>query len=120
MNPGVALTRSDGGEGPHSAAVEPSPRPADHPTAAVGTPNASASGTGHEVTDPPRRDDRPAAVERVPSRSVVRAGAGCPACGAQPGSPCMGRRGARLSNHMERVDQYLSGAAGPNLPTPRQ
>lgn len=39
---------------------------------------------------------------RVP-REVARAEVGCPFCGAAAGEPCKGKRGPRVSNHLERV-----------------
>lgn len=41
------------------------------------------------------------------SRTKVRK-VGCPYCRSGPGEKCVGTRGPRESNHMERVDFYIS------------
>lgn len=58
-------------------------------------------------------------VRRVqPPRDVVRTVA-CPACGAEPGQLCQGRRGSRKRNHFARVELATELRYGQRLELPR-
>lgn len=56
---------------------------------------------------PDRTAPRPAAARRQPPRHVVRTYA-CPRCGADADQPCQGRRGDRISHHIQRVELALA------------
>jgi hypothetical protein len=47
-----------------------------------------------------------ALIGRLTVRSVA-----CVECGAEPGQPCIGKRGPRLSNHATRIESYLVRSA---------
>ena len=66
---------------------------------AAGAHGADGPASGTESLG---RSARPAR-RRQPPRHVVRRAA-CPRCHAAAGEPCQGRRGPRVSHHIERVE----------------
>jgi len=44
---------------------------------------------------------------RLVTRDLVRRFR-CPRCGARPGDPCIGTRGERVSNHIQRVHNAVN------------
>lgn len=78
------------------------------------TPGDLASGA-----PPASAGEAPRSVRRrQPPRDVVRQYA-CPRCDSPADEPCQGRRGARKSHHLERVELAVELRYGQTLQLPR-